>query len=267
MARRSRCPRCGTRTSWAIRRGKRRCAGCRYEWRLGQLPLRLTRRDWGRLVQYFVLGLSSARIAELTGLERRRVLRALGCLRQRMARDVPPVFSGVVEVDETYLGGHWRNRRHRPRGSPRGRGTTLKTSVFGILCRGGHVWAEVVPDIRRQTLQTLIRRRVQPGSLLCSDTWIGYTGIAAHGYVHRLVAHAEGHYRGGPGIHINGLEGFWGYLKRRLAAKGGIRRARLPLYLAEYVWRYNHRKESLLTQRRRLLTLLCLRSSILVAGM
>jgi transposase len=46
---------------------------------------------------------------------------------------------------------------------------------------------------------------------------------------------------GHEGSHVKGLEGFWGYLKRWLAAKGGIRRERLPLYLAEYVWRYNHR--------------------------
>lgn len=44
------------------------------------------------------------------------------------------------------------------------------------------------------------------------------------------------------GTHINGLEGFWGYLKRKLATKGDIRREQLPLYLGEYVWRYNHRK-------------------------
>jgi transposase-like protein len=224
--------------------------------------LRLTRRDWTRIVRYFLLGLSSARIAELTAIERRRILRALLRLRQRMALDVPPIFSGVVEVDETYLGGHWRNRRHRPRGSPRGRGTTLKTPVFGILCRGGHVWAQVVPDISRQTLQALIRRRVRPGSVVCSDTLGGYTGIAAQGYVHRLVAHGQGHYRAGPGTHINGLEGFWGYLKRRLAAKGGIRRSRLPVYLAEYVWRYNHRKDSLVAQQHRLMKLLTLRLQI-----
>ena len=58
------------------------------------------------------------------------------------------------------------------------------------------------------------------------------------------------------GSHVNGLEGFWGYLKRRLAAKGGIRRERLPLYLAEYVWRYNHRKLSAQEQVRSLLNLL-----------
>ena len=54
----------------------------------------------------------------------------------------------------------------------------------------------------------------------------------------------------GKGNHINGLEGFWGYLKRRLAAKGGIRKERLPLYLAEYVWRYNLRNDSIQIQKK-----------------
>jgi transposase len=72
-------------------------------------------------------------------------------------------------------------------------------------------------------------------------TFSSYTGIAAKGYVHRLVRHELQEYSDGQGPHINGLEGFWGYLKRRLAAKGGIRKERLALYLAEYVWRYNHR--------------------------
>jgi len=74
-------------------------------------------------------------------------------------------------------------------------------------------------------------------------------GLAAKGYVHRLVKHHKGEYSDGKGNHINGLEGFWGYLRRRLAAKGGIRKERLPLYLAEYVWRYNHRNDSIQIQK------------------
>ena len=75
-------------------------------------------------------------------------------------------------------------------------------------------------------------------------------GLAAKGYVHRLVKHHKGEYSDGKGNHINGLEGFWGYLKRRLAAKGGIRKERLPLYLAEYVWRYNLRNDSIQIQKK-----------------
>ena len=101
-------------------------------------------------MRWFVLGQSAEVIAQEARLERKRVLRALIVVRQAMVRDVPHVFSGVVEVDETYLGGSWRNRRlaKRVQGTKRGRGTT-KQAVFGILCRGGLVWAQVVPRLRQ----------------------------------------------------------------------------------------------------------------------
>lgn len=256
MTKRLRCPRCGGTRAWIIRGEKRRCARCRYDWRPG-LPLRLTRHQWGALLRWQLRGLSAAAIARECGVERKRVLRALLYVRAAMLRAVPPVFHGTVEVDETYVGGRWRNwrRGRRVRGSRRGRGTS-KTPVVGILCREGQVWAQVVPDLTAPRLLALIGRQVQPGSVVCTDALRLYTGIAAKGYVHRLVHHDHGEFRSRHGAHINGLEGFWGYLKRRLAAKGGIRRERLPLYLAEYVWRYNHRGLSLEQQVRLLMTLL-----------
>jgi transposase len=182
MAKRLRCPRCGGGKYWILRGGKRRCAFCRYDWRPGRLPLHLSSRQWRQLLGWFVRGLSSQAVVRETGLERKRVLRALGLMRQAMAQEVPPIFRGTVEVDETYLGGAWKNRRYSQRhlGTKRGRGT-VKTPVFGILCRGGQVWAQVVPDVEAQTLLPLIRRRVKRGSVVCSDTWKSYTGVAANG--------------------------------------------------------------------------------------
>ena len=256
MTRRHRCPRCTYTRTWIVRRAKCRCARCRYEWQ-PRLPLRLARHQWRALLRCHAQGLSAQAIALETQLHRQRVLRALTMLREAMCGEVPPVFRGTVEIDETYVGGRWRNRRNRPPGrtSPQGRGTTLKTPVFGILCRGGQVWAQVVPDCSRPTLHALIRRRIQRGTTVWSDMFTSYTGIATKGYVHRLVQHSPGSYGRGE-RHINGLEGFWGYLKRRLAAKGGIRRDRLPLYLAEYVWRYNHRRLSIDQQTTQLMHLL-----------
>ena len=172
-------------------------------------------------MRWFVLGQSAEVIAQEARLERKRVLRALIVVRQAMVRDVPHVFSGVVEVDETYLGGSWRNRRlaKRVQGTKRGRGTT-KQAVFGILCRGGLVWAQVVPNVEAKTLLPLLHQRVQRGSIVCSDTFTSYTGVAAGGYVHWLVDHSQA-FSDRQGSHVNGLEGFGGYLKRRLAAKGG----------------------------------------------
>jgi transposase len=251
------CPRCKGRKVYEVRRGRVRCVVCRYEWRPDRLPLRLSRREWRRLLHYFLLGLSSNKLAEETGLERGRVLRALEVTRKVMARDTAATFRGTVEVDETYLGGQWKNKRRKAKRikAKRGRGTT-KTPVFGILCRKGQVWAQVVPDTKAPTLLALLEGQVVKGSTVCSDTWRSYTGIAYRGYVHRTVEHGEGEYANTQGNHINGLEGFWGYLKRQLAAKGGIRRERLPLYLAEYVWKYNHRKLSLKMRENRLLQIL-----------
>ena len=218
--------------------------------------MRLTAQQWRQLLRYFLLGLSAAHVAQETHLGREQVLRALLLVRQAMARDIPPVFSGVVEIDETYVGGTWRNKRlvERAQGTKRGRGTT-KQAVFGILCRGGQVWAEVVPNVEARTLLPLLHQHVRTGSVVCSDTFTSYTGVATGGYVHRLVDHSQT-FSDRRGSHINGLEGFWGYLKRRLAAKGGIRRERLPLYLAEYVWRYNHRHLPVPKQTQNLLKLL-----------
>lgn len=256
MAKKAGCPRCQGSKSWRVRRGKLRCAVCRYEWTPQRLPLRLTPIQWRRLLRWFLLGHSAQVIAQETGLHQQRVLRALLLVRQAMTRDIPPVFSGVVEVDETYLGGKWRNQRlgERAQGTKRGRGTA-KQAVFGILARGGKVWAEVVPNVEAKTLLSLLAQRVTVGSVVCSDAFRSYTGVAAGGYIHRLVDHSQA-FSDRQGSHVNGLEGFWGYLKRRLAAKGGIRRERLPLYLAEYVWRYNHRQISRREQAQKLLKLL-----------
>ena len=139
------------------------------------------------------------------------------------------------------------------KGSGRGRGTS-KQAVFGILCRSGKVWAELIDNVGKRELQPRILKQVKKGSTVCSDTWKGYTGIAAKGYVHRLVNHHKNTYSDMKGNHINGLEGFWGYLKRKLAAKGGIRKERLHLYLGEYVWRYNYRKLNFKEQENRLIT-------------
>lgn len=250
------CTKCGYRFWYKMKRGYYRCRRCKRDFVPHRLPLRLTVTQWRVLLASFVLEHSARLVASESRLHVQRVLRALQLVRAAMQRDVPKPFSGTVEVDETYLGGQWKNKRKQTRdaGTMRGRGTS-KQPVFGILARRGIVWAEVVNDVQAATLMPLITGRVKRGSIVCSDTWKAYTGIASKGYVHRLVDHGKGEYARGR-AHINGLEGFWGYLKRKLAAKGGVRRSRLPLYLAEYVWRYNHRNETNKNKAKQLLKLL-----------
>lgn len=252
-----RCLRCHSSKLWKLGSGKRRCATCRYTFVIHVPGFHLSVRMAKRITEEFILEHSSNIILTRYQISKATLLKFLTQCRVVMTIDVPKVFSGSVEVDETYVGGQWKNKRksEKKRYHPRGRGT-LKQPVFGILCRQGYVFAELVKRLEANDLQPRIEKQVVKGSTIYSDHWRGYTGIAARGYVHRLVDHASGIYSDYKGGHINGLEGFWGYLKRKLAAKGGVRRSRLHLYVGEYVWRYNHRKQSIKQKTQRLITLL-----------
>jgi transposase-like protein len=251
------CPKCQQQRFWKTADGRVRCRSCRYIFsprrQAGGIPRSLLKR----VIAEFVLEHSTDIILERTPISKYKLLQILQILRLAMSQEVPPAFEGTVEVDETYLGGTWKNTRLAKKAvvkPKRGRGT-FKQPVFGIRCRSGQVWAEVIDSVAAQDLQAVISRQVKPGSVILSDTWKGYTGIAAKGYVHRLVKHEKDIFVGPEGNHINGLEGFWGYLKRKLKAKGGIRKNRLPLYLGEYVWRYNHRSLNNKTQETLLLAM------------
>lgn len=252
------CKKCGKKSFWKIRRNHLKCKHCRSEISRKFGQLNTPRNTWKMIIYWFMLEQSSNCIQEQTNISKYFVLKALMILRQQMLIDTSKIFSGIVEADETYLGGQWKNKRKSVKNklgiSKRGRGT-FKQPVFGILCRRGKVWAKIVDDVEAKTLQPLIQRQVKKGSTICSDSWKGYTGIATKGYVHRLVRHDKQEYSDFKGHHINGLEGFWGYLKRKLQAKGGIRKSRLPLYLGEYVWRYNHRHLNVKEQTKYLLNL------------
>lgn len=225
--------------------------------------LGLSRGEWKKIIFWFVLDQPVLMIEKQTKISHYSVIKATRFLRQRMFEDIPSVFSGTVEVDETYLGGQKENKRKSQlrkekeifgKESKRGFGT-IKQPVFGILARSGKVFARLVDDTEAKDLIPIIENKVQKGTRICSDTWRAYTGLATRGYVHRTVEHQKEEYVRGKN-HINGLEGFFGYLKRKLAAKGGIRKEYLPLFLGEYVWRYNYRQMEVKEKMSRLLKLL-----------
>ena len=255
------CKICGSKKLWKLGNGEYRCSLCRKDFKHYPIKgLRFKKQDLRRLVKLFLLGVNSPTLAKELKRSPAVINKTLRLIRSCMRHDIPrEVFSGTVEVDETYLGGQKKNKRKsvllkekkEGKESKRDFGTT-KQPVFGILCRSGKVFARLVDDTKAKDLIPIITKKVKPGAKICSDTYNSYTGLATKGYVHRTVEHRKKEYTYGKN-HINGLEGFWGYLKRKLAAKGGIRRKYLYLFLAEYVWRYNYKNDSLKNQVDRLL--------------
>lgn len=205
--------------------------------------IRVSEIHWYEFLRAMIRYRTVRAICLHTNLSRDRVFEMLRRVRLVMIDDVPHPLEGVVEVDETYIAGQWVNKPWsvRKHGTKRGRGTS-KQPIFGILERQrGVVRVFLVPDVKKRTIMPLIIQHVQKGSTIYSDAYQLYQQTPKEGYRHAFVDHHQHEYGRGE-IHSNGMEGFWGFLKRRLKITGGIRRDRLDQYVAEEVWRYNERK-------------------------
>jgi len=193
-----------------------------------------------QLLKHFALDLDAQRIAVLCNLNRNTVNRYLNMIRIRIAEfcEQNSPFRGEIEVDESYFGA----RRQKGK---RGRGAYGKTPVFGILQRGGEVYTEIVPNCAKATLQAIIRGKVSPESIIHSDQWRGYNGLVDIGYEkHYRVKHSNNEFVNNKS-HINGIESFWSYSKRRLQKFHGVPQNTFYLHLKECEFRFNHRNENI----------------------
>ena len=154
---------------------------------------------------------------------------------------------GVVEVDETFIGGLSRNmHKSRRLKTIKGTGGAGKTAVQGLLDRKGKgcskVIARVVRNVQAQTVQGNVRKYVLKGTNVMTDAASGYNHLGTSGdYQHEVIDHAVAYVRGH--VHTNGMENFWALLKR--AIKGtyvSVEPFHLFRYLDEQAFRYNERK-------------------------
>ena len=210
---------------------------------------RIAEAKFRLLIRHFALDLLASDAAQLTGISHRSVITIFGKIRQRIAEECEhqsPFKNGEVEVDESYFG------PHRVRGK-RGRGAGRKTIVFGLLKRDGKVYTEVVPDCKKATLQAIIRGRVSADAVIHSDGWRGYDGLVDVGYSkHYRVNHGADEFANDKS-HVNGIESFWSFAKRRLQKFNGVPAATFYLHLKECEWRFNHRHDDLYLELLRLL--------------
>ena len=210
---------------------------------------KLTERQTNELLKLFVAGTTARTAADVTGINRHSAILFFRRCREAIAahqeRQWP--FYGEVEVDESYFGGRRKGKR--------GRGAAGKVPVFGILKRGGKVYAQVIENAKAQTLMPIIKERIVPDSIVYSDTFRSYNSLHVEGYHHVRINHSQT-FATSKRNHINGIENFWSQAKRHLRKFNGIPKETFHLYLKECEWRFNCRtSREMLSSLRKILTL------------
>jgi predicted RNA-binding Zn-ribbon protein involved in translation (DUF1610 family) len=147
---------------------------------------------------------------------------------------------GVVEVDEAYLGGKNRNRHWNKKQG--GRGPMHKTAVIGAISRKGNVVCQIIEDTSTETMSRFVRDTVSDKvSLVATDEGAGYQKLY-QAFPHGTVDHKAHQYVRGE-VHTNNIENFWSLLKRGvIGTYHNVSKKYLPLYLNEFQFRHNNRK-------------------------
>ena len=217
------CPLCGAFERITARRGKRRgyyrCHDCAGEFtvRTGTIFERshVPLHKWVYAMYLLVTarkGVSSPQLSKEIGVTQKTAWFMLGRLREACGEDGSKL-TGIVEVDEAFIGGREKakhaSKRTHPGGGPGG-----KATVIGLRQRGGRSIAKPVAGTDRATLHTAIRNHVTAGATIYTDEHGGYEGL--QGYGRGTVKHSAGEYVGAGDIHINGAESMWAVLKRSM---------------------------------------------------
>ncbi len=186
--------------------------------------------------------LSSHQLARDLSLNQKTAWYIMTRIRAEMAKKGGALLQGIIEADETYIGGkprkHGKYKDKEP--SKRGRGTK-KTPVVGAVQRGGKVIAQVSQNLSGRHILEFIRSAVNmKDSELITDEFKAYNLVGQH-MKHAVVKHREGQYVDGD-VHTNTIEGFWSLLKRAwYGSHHHYSTGYTSLYVAEACYKYNYR--------------------------
>jgi transposase-like protein len=200
-----------------------------------------------KILQCFCLDLDATKTAKLLGINRNTINRYFNIFREKIAKYSLSKSAefGEFELDESYFGAK------RVRGK-RGRGAAGKTPVFGILKRDGEVYVTIVKNCSRKQLIPIIEGRILEGSTIHTDGWRAYDGLILNGYDHYRVYHSHDEFVRGRS-HVNGIESFWSFAKRRLSKFNGLTDEKFNLHLKESELRWNLKNKNIFSIMKQIL--------------
>ena len=245
------CPEC-RQVSCITRVSKRRCYQCsqcqsQFYPTAGTIfeKSRTPLVNWLYVIYLFTVtrnGVSAKEIQRQLGVTYKCAWRMGHSVRILMGGGNQAMLSGIVEIDETYVGGKAKNMHKKKRKALKeGRGSVNKIAVFGMFERGVGVRAKVLHTDAPNglILKPLIREKVDKSATIITDGFGAYKDLDKE-YTHEIVNHSGNEYVRG-NFHTNSIEGFWSQVKRTI---GGthiqVSKKHLQLYVNECVFRYNH---------------------------
>ena len=200
---------------------------------------KISEAKFRQILRCFTEDFDSTQTSKLTGISRRTISDIYQKLRLRIFQltENEEKLSGEIEADESYFGAK------RIRGK-RGRGAKGKVPVFGLLKRNGKVYTVIVKNCKRKQLMPIIKGKILEDSTIYTDGWTSYDSLVLNGYKHYRIYHSKDEFARGKN-HVNGIESFWSYAKRRIAQFNGVPKNKFILHLKESEWRYNHRSDNI----------------------
>lgn len=241
------CPRCESGSISRIEtRDQFDCNSCRYRFSVtagtifhdSHLPL------WKWFVAIYLIceskkGISANQLKRTLGVSYKTAWYLCHRIREAVTTDQGSLLKGIIEIDETYVGGKTEGK---------GRGYVgNKAVVVGAVQRGGEIRLKVVKGRDQKSLRAFIRTHTDDATdVFYTDEWVGYDGIEDENTAHERVNHSLGEWVCGT-IHTNNVENVWSLLKRSIIGSyHKVSVKHLDRYLDELEWRFNNRENPFL---------------------
>lgn len=199
------CPKCGKNEFWTTRDSRFKCKSCRFLFTPRENPFNIPNGKLKKVIEEFLKETPSNRILEKVRISKYKLLKILTVLRKKLAQETNTISGSEIKLKEL----------------------NKERMAIGILIKEGKILAKIL-EIEPEELKMFFSQPIEK-----PEEWMKDFGIIYQDSLFRILQKEE--------LKSDLIENFWQYIREKVFSRRGIRKEKLPLYLGEYVWRFNNR--------------------------